>query len=121
VETLRILSRRLISPNPDNISQGDEIISDLVLQRSCRTGSGSDSFFVVEKLLCTPDTFVTQRTEVSDPPVQIDLFKGFSESHTSVYNDAEIICCRIEVTNMFSIYDLSVMDGLTGDPKVYLQ
>jgi hypothetical protein len=32
-------------------------ISDIILQRGCRTSAGADSFFMVQKLLCVEGTF----------------------------------------------------------------
>ena len=41
-----------------------------------RTSAGADSFFVVQKLLCSniPGTVVTQRTYGNEPPIKIDIF-----------------------------------------------
>jgi hypothetical protein len=42
-----------------------EAISDLLLQRACRTSAGADSFFFVQKMLCMEGTFVTQKVSTT--------------------------------------------------------
>ena len=59
-------------------------------------------FPVVQNLLCSPDTFVTQRSGKTDPPVKLDFF---------ICPDSGHLMSRIEVYNMFSIFDMSSMDG----------
>ena len=49
-------------------------MTDAIMQRACRTSAGADSFFMVQKLLCVEDTFVTQRAFLSDPPIKVDVF-----------------------------------------------
>ena len=76
-------------------------IADAILQRSCRTGAGSDSFFIVQNFLCSPETFVTQRSDKVDPPIKIDFFIDKNSGH---------LMSRIEVKNLFSLFELSSMD-----------
>jgi hypothetical protein len=56
--------------------------AEIILQRSCRSSAGTDSFFMVQKLFAAVDTLVTQRTNIlgfvpfinGEPPVVIDVF-----------------------------------------------
>ena len=53
-------------------------------------------------MLCSPETFVTQRSDVNtDPPIKIDFFISHESGH---------LLYRIEAKNMFSIYEISSMD-----------
>lgn len=63
----------------------------------------------VQNFLCSPDTFVTQRSDKTDPPVKIDFFICADSGH---------LLSRIEVCNMFSIFDMSSMDDMV-DVKVF--
>jgi hypothetical protein len=58
----------------DNLYNNVGEVSNILLQRACRTSAGSDSFFTVQKMLCIEGTFLTQKTLVDDPPVHIDVF-----------------------------------------------
>ena len=49
-------------------------VGNHLMQRACRTSAGSDSFFTVQKMLCTEGTFLTQKTMNIEPPVLIDIF-----------------------------------------------
>jgi len=49
-------------------------ITNIILQRASRTGCGSDSFFMVQKLFCIEGTFVTQRVEATDEPIKVHVF-----------------------------------------------
>ena len=49
----------------------EEGMKEKILKNACRTGSGADAFFVIQKLLCIPGTFMAQRSCSDDPPVNI--------------------------------------------------
>lgn len=61
----------------DNMSS-----AELILQRSCRSSAGTDSFFMVQRLFAIEGTLVTQRSNIlgfvpfvnGEPPVVIDVF-----------------------------------------------
>ncbi|KAJ1379041.1 hypothetical protein B484DRAFT_37923, partial [Ochromonadaceae sp. CCMP2298] len=76
--TLQTLLARLTRAHPHSYShthsQQDASIAEIVMQRACRTSAGADSFFMVQKLLCSEGTFVTQRAFPSDAPIRVDVF-----------------------------------------------
>ena len=92
----------LTKPKTKGEVRSGESIANAVLQRSCRTGAGSDSFFVVQSFLCSPETFVTQRSDKIDPPIKIDFFIDKNSGH---------LMSRIEMKNLFSLFELSSMDN----------
>lgn len=49
-------------------------ITNIILQRASRTGCGSDSFFMVQKLFAIEGTFVTQKVETTDEPIKMRVF-----------------------------------------------
>jgi hypothetical protein len=51
-----------------------ESLTNIILQRASRTGCGSDSFFMVQKLFCIEGTFVTQKVETTDEPIKMHVF-----------------------------------------------
>jgi hypothetical protein len=112
----------------DNLSAR---VLDTILRRACRTSAGVDSFFMVQKLLAVEGTLVTQKPVVCDPPIRIDAFLipfHIDDDATSTEVDSESassdyrtqgkgvpLGCRVEVHNFFAVYNLSSMDGITGD------
>jgi hypothetical protein len=58
----------------NEVYESADDITDLILQRACRTSAGADSFFKIQTLLCLDDTFVTQKTFLHDPPIRVDVF-----------------------------------------------
>jgi hypothetical protein len=112
----------------DNLSAR---VLDTILRRACRTSAGVDSFFMVQKLLAVEGTLVTQKPVVCDPPIRIDAFlipSHVDDDATSTEVDSESasssdcrsqgkvpLGCRVEVHNFFAVYNLSSMDGITGD------
>lgn len=78
-----------------------ESIIDTILQRGCRTGTGSDSFFVIQNMLCSPDTFVTQRSSNTDPAIKVDVFLNPEKNE---------LLARVEAKNMFSVFDMSSVE-----------
>lgn len=69
------------SRTPSNAS----VISDVILQRGCRTSAGADSFFLVQKLFCLEGTFVTQKTSLhAEEPIVIDVFMIPDELETDL-------------------------------------
>ena len=62
--------------------------AELILQRSCRSSAGTDSFFMVQKLFAVEGTLVTQRSNIlgfvpfvnGEPPVVINLFLNDKDS-----------------------------------------
>lgn len=49
-------------------------VTGLILQRACRTTTGADSYFMVQKLFCVSGTHVTHKSGRRDPPVKVDVF-----------------------------------------------
>lgn len=110
--------------------------NQLILQRSCRTSAGADSFFMIQCLFASvPGTIVTQRTNIlgfvpfvnGEPPLHVDLFarevrfEGDSRpassdkvAATSVLVNMELVA-RIKVSNSFAIYDEDVINHIAGD------
>eukprot|EP01038_Epipyxis_sp_PR26KG_P015973 gene15973-21679_t len=123
--TLKLLIERLMK-NRDcydsMLFESSDIVSDTVMQRACRTSAGADSFFMVQKLLCKEGTFVTQQTDIADSPIRLDLFITESQQVGDV---GGCLCSRVEVKNRFAIYDLAVIDEITGneidDPPAWLE
>lgn len=110
------LSQIALHPTPRTkpMSKGEvrsgNSIANAVLQRSCRTGAGSDSFFVVQNFLCSPETFVTQRSDKVDPPIKIDFFIDKNSGH---------LMSRVEIKNLFSLFELSSMDQQCDDDELH--
>lgn len=60
----------------------DMTSAEIILQRSCRSSAGTDSFFMIQKLFCAEGTLVTQRSNIlgfvpfinGEPPVVIDVY-----------------------------------------------
>lgn len=69
----RIVHNRCLIYNIDLYPSASEI-TDIIMQRACRTSAGADSFFTIQKLLCVEGTFVIQRAFLNDPPIRIDVF-----------------------------------------------
>jgi hypothetical protein len=115
--TLKLLIQRITG---EELSSG--IIADDILKRGCRTSAGADSYFKVAELLCVEGTFVIQRSDPSDPPITLDVFlpalldPGLCTSSSSTRNPE--ICSIIRIVNRFAIYDLAVVDCLTGIPSL---
>jgi hypothetical protein len=59
-------------------------LGNVLMQRACRTAAGSDSFFTVQKMLCTEGTFLTQKMLAVEPPVLIDVFLAPTKSEQLV-------------------------------------
>ena len=78
-----------------------ESIVDTILQRGSRTGTGSDSFFVIQNMVCSPDTFVTQRSSSTDPPIKVDVFLNPERNE---------LLARVEAKNVFSVFDMSSVE-----------
>lgn len=75
--TLQVLLERMMRQTQiynQDLYSSSAVITDLIMQRACRTSAGADSFFTVQKLLCVEGTFVTQRAFLIDPPIKIDVF-----------------------------------------------
>ena len=61
--------------------------AEIILQRSCRSSAGTDSFFMIQKLFCAEGTLVTQRSNIlgfvpfinGEPPVVIDVYLDESD------------------------------------------
>jgi hypothetical protein len=71
--TLERLVDRLRNQGSRNCDElGD--VTDMIMQRACRTSAGADSFFIVQQLFCVEGTFVTQKTYTFDPPIRVDVF-----------------------------------------------
>ena len=88
--SLRILVERMLRASSISQKKGStDWISDIILQRGCRTSAGADSFFLVQKLFCVDGTFVTQKTSLqAEDPIVIDVFTlpddSLSRTSTSV-------------------------------------
>lgn len=82
--TLQMLLQRLLRQAAHCSRCGVEEVTDLIMQRACRTSAGADSFFTVQKMLCVEGTFVTQRAFLNDPPVKLDVFFA-----TETYDEGE--------------------------------
>ena len=89
----------------------EEGMKEKILKNACRTGSGADAFFVIQKLLCIPGTFMAQRSCSDDPPVKIDMFKAADGR----------VCCRVVSVNSFSIFDSNMQIDMSLDiPPAWL-
>ena len=94
--SLRILVERMLRASAISQKKGStDWISDIILQRGCRTSAGADSFFLVQKLFCVEGTFVTQKTSLqAEDPIVIDVFtvpdESQSRSSTSVPLDGDL-------------------------------
>ena len=97
-------------------SSSSSLMSDLILQRACRTGAGADSLFMVQRLLCVEGTFAKHCSNASrDPPILLDVFFDAA---------AQSICSRSQVSNTFAIHDTRNLEQLSGhessDPLPWL-
>lgn len=94
--------------------QCESSIGDLIMQNSCRTSAGADSYFILQDLFNIDGTILSQRTEQhNDPPIIIDLLMN-SDSLQSI----------IKVWNSFSIYDTTEIETKTDlglDPVPWLE
>ena len=84
-------------------------ISNSILQKSCRTGCGADSFFMVHKIFNIHNSLVTQNISDSDPPIEIDVF--ISEG---------CIFSHIECRNSYGIIDLTDLEEDSPAPWIYI-
>mmetsp|Transcript_24387 Transcript_24387/g.26660 ORF Transcript_24387/g.26660 Transcript_24387/m.26660 type:complete len:372 (+) Transcript_24387:101-1216(+) len=131
-QTLHVLlSRMTTDTSTYNFEKyGDsKSVGNLLMQRACRTSAGADSFFTVQKLLCTEGTFLTQKTLEDDPPVLIDVFLASRNPPNELNPRASIsfaqdLCARVQVSNSFAIFDVESVDEITGieaeDPQPWL-
>ena len=109
------------------IAGGDDYnaVADIILNRSCRTNAGIDSYFLVQELFCVEGTFITHRTG-NDPPTRVDVFvtRSGNDDVSNEGDECDCLCSRIEVRNSYAIYDSDMMDFLTGqkdqDPPPWL-
>ena len=88
-------SNNLSSPNHTHANSSSssvptsEHIANVILQRASRTGCGSDSFFMVQKLFCIDGMFVTQKVEPTDKPISLHVFIDRSHiKHNSNNNNS---------------------------------
>jgi len=100
---LQLLVERLIRLN-GNFSGNSRDISDLILQRACRTSSGADSFFKVQSMFRVDGSIVVQRSSSKHPPIVVDVFL--------VQNS---LCSRIVSRNMYALYKEEQFDNIIGD------
>lgn len=93
------------SPLPD--SKPTEIAEE-VMQRSCRSSTGADSFFAVHQLFSIQDTIVMQHEDEERPTIEITLFS----SNGSIYS-------RSDCKNSYSLVDVTLM-GEEESPTPWL-
>jgi hypothetical protein len=79
-------------------------IAESVMQRSCRSGTGADSFFAVHQLFSVKDTIVTQHENESHTTIDISLFA----SDGSVW-------ARCDCKNSYTLVDISQLGEDTGE------
>eukprot|EP01041_Mallomonas_annulata_P004218 gene4218-8393_t len=101
---LRLLIQRQLSINPQVSSDQATRISDVILQRACRTSAGADSFFKIQTMFDINGFVLTQHTNSCDAPIKVDFF---------VKEDCS--CARIEVWNTYALHKLDHLDEMDGD------
>jgi hypothetical protein len=116
--TLSEFASRMILMAPDSCaeeySSSYRNISDMVMQSSCRTSAGADSFFILQSLFQVPGSVLSQRAASDDPPIVIDLVLDQSKSDQGSSRELKSI---IKVWNFFSLYDIDIMDNCPSDQK----
>ncbi len=101
--------------------------AEIILQRSCRSSAGTDSFFMIQKLFCAEGTLVTQRSNIlgfvpfinGEPPVVIDVYLDdgnfTSRNRECQDDDCDIAEKDLEVSGT---EDTAVMTEGVDDSKV---
>lgn len=94
-------------------------ISEFILQNSCRTSAGADSYFLLQRDFCVNGTTLLQRTEFcEDLPINIDLSVQFVDNKLHLKS-------KVMIWNSFSVYDNAVLEKLSGnidiDPLPWLE
>lgn len=106
-QTVALLVDKLGKIHPkcasDSWSAGS--LGDIALRRACRTGAGSDSLFMVQKLLCVEGTFAKHCSDPLDPPIKLDLY--FDQT-------VGALCSRSQVWNIFAVHDIDNLEQLSG-------
>lgn len=103
VLTLNQFIEKLLKLYPNSINK--EIfniprkLSEVVMQNSCRTSAGADSYFILQELFNSiSDIIISQTSNIDDDlPITIDLFFGHVKNPQ--------LLSRVKIWNSFSIYD----------------
>lgn len=114
VKTLYLSAERLarqISVCADEYTHNAHRIAEIILQSSCRTSAGADSYFYLQEIFNIDSVILSQRTSSTedDPPVMIDL---------SVHSDnhgVQSLVSTVKVWNFFAVYDRDIMDNNYSD------
>ena len=113
-------------------SLNSQLISDIILQSSCRTSAGADSYFLLYSMFCNDSLFLTQHTNYhnnDDLPISVNLFVD-----VNAVSGSEALISRIQVWNAFTVYEnndnndnnnnsnnRSTSTSVTDDPPAWLE
>ena len=92
VTALKLLIDRYLILSSVSLSSS-QTVNNIILQRACRTCSGADSFFKIEKIFHSHGVCLVQRSSSSEPPIIVDIF----------ISDG-CLCARIETKNLYALY-----------------
>lgn len=91
-----------------------DYMKDAVMKAACRTGTGADAYFVVQKLVNVEDLLLVQRSCNDDPPVVLDVFADKNGQ----------VCSRAVSMNAFSLFhegDIDVEIDVQMPPFLVLE